>query len=441
MSRPPRAIALALALLAGCATPAADLDAQSATDTLRGIDAALAADLPCEADMAWEDTTANVREVGTDPISAFKENWRGEFDIHDDGDRTLLAAGRSGGVGGFDLYDITDPTAPTPLGEWNGEKYGFQDLKFTPDGTGIVHAAHTSLVIVDVRDPESPVEESALTIEGHGAHMVATWTVGDTDYVSISKAEGKDVSIFAIRGEPGQRTLERVADPTMNPIGDYPRDEDIVLFNTRTHDTWFELDPETGTPLLWVANVFWGVAALDVTDPAAPKLAMRALHTDPYAGYTHSAQVTHLDGKRYVVATTEYVFGGVKVWDATDMGAPKLVADWRMDVPTLPSHNMQVVGQYVFVAHFYEGLLVFDLATIGPGATPVTPFRLEPIAHVAPQGTPTPRTPVSPGQDYYGVLDVAVEDGIVWTSEGAFGVRAFAFGCLTPGDDAVSSSG
>lgn len=439
---PSRAILLGVALLAGCATPVADVDAAGVSAGLPGIDASLAADLPCEADMSWTDLTANLREVGADPLTAFQETWRGEFDIHDLGDRTLLVAGRGPATkGGFDLYDVTDPTAVVPVGEWDGSEYGFQDVKFTPDGSGVVHAAHaTALVLVDVRDPTDPVLEAEYELEASGAHMVATWNVGGVDHVSISKAEGKDLSIFALRGEPGSRAFERLATPTLNPIGDFPREEDLVLFNTRAHDSWFEVDPETGTPLLWIANVFWGVAALDVSDPAAPKLAMRALHQDPYAGYTHSVQVAHVDGKRYVVATTEYVFGGLKVWDATDLSAPKLVADWRMDVPTMPSHNMQVVGQHVFVAHFYEGLLVFDLAQID-GAGGLAPQRLEPVGHAPPLGDPSTRVPVSPGQDYFGALDVSVEDGIVWVSEGEHGVRSFAFGCLTPGDETLSSWG
>jgi hypothetical protein len=441
MSRLPRATLVAIALLAGCATPSSTLDDASAPLASTLLDPTLADGLPCEADMRWDAATDNLRELASDPLTAIQENWRGEFDIHDAGERTLLAAGRSAGVGGFDLYDITDPTAPIPLAGWDGSEYGFQDLKFTPDGTAIVHAGYDTLALVDIRTPGAPVLEVEHVLEAEGAHMVATWTVDGRDHVSISKAEGKDVSIFALRGEPGARSFERLATPTMNPVGDYPRDEPVVLFNTRSHDTWFEFDPEIGMPILWVANVFWGVAALDVTDPAAPKLLTRIPHADPYAGYTHSAQVAHLDGKRYVVATTEYVFGGVKVWDATDLAAPTLVADWRMDVPTLPAHNLQVVGQHAFVAHFYEGLLVFDLAQLDGSGTPLAPQRIAPVAHVPPQGAPTPRVPVSPGQDYYGALDVAVEDGIVWVSEGAYGVRSFAFGCLTPGDEAASAWG
>ena len=41
----------------------------------------------------------------------------------------------------------------------------------------------------------------------------------------------------------------------------------------RSHDTWFEVDPQSGVPLLWVANVHWGIIAYDVSDPANPVVA------------------------------------------------------------------------------------------------------------------------------------------------------------------------
>ncbi|HWG92177.1 MAG TPA: hypothetical protein VNZ52_15105 [Candidatus Thermoplasmatota archaeon] len=397
------------------------------------VKAALAG-VPCEAAVVGADTSENLKVLGLDPLDDYGAADHGEMAFHTKDNRTLAAVARYS-AGGFDLVDVTDPLAPKHLMTWDPEDgdYGL-DLKFTADGATLVLAGAEQIRLVDLRDPLAPRQESTFPLDAPQAHLLTVFPVDGVEYVAASKGENRDLSIFRIVGEPGNRTLERVARPALTPLGDTERN-DLV----RSHDTWFEVDPETGTPLLWVANVWWGILGLDVTDPANPKEVTRMANLDPFQGYVHSVQVTHLEGRRLVVSVQEYGTGALKVYDATDLKAPHLVALWNLDIPTMPQHNLQVVGQYAYVAHFADGLFVFDLTQAGNGPAPT---RLSPVAHLAPEGDPPlDAFRYSMFAQYFGPRDVVIRDGILWVSETTMGLRTVGFGCLTPGDVAQRSSG
>jgi hypothetical protein len=288
--------------------------------------------------------------------------------------------------------------------------------------------------LVDYADPALPQEEARLTLDGQGAHMVATWEVGGRPYVSISKAEGGDLSIFALEGERGERRFTRLATVGTTPVAGADGRPDPV----RAHDTWFDLDPVLGVPVLWVANVYWGIVAYDVSDPASPMPVATIPNTLPHAGYVHNVQVAHLDGRRLVVAVQEYGTGVLKVWDATQLAAPRHVASFAPGLLTTAFHNLQVVGQYAFAGHFDEGLYVVDLATVPDGPVPAD---LQAFAHAPAAGKRESRVPVGLVQGNFGTQDIEVRDGVVWTSEAEIGVQSLAFGCFQRGDPLLASTG
>jgi hypothetical protein len=308
------------------------------------------------------------------------------------------------------------------------------DAKFLADGRSAIVSSGFALYIVSLVDPAEPELEHRYALETPGAHMVTPFVVGGVEHVAISEAEGQDISIFRIDGAPGSRSLERVSRPIATPAGSV-----ATIGVAHSHDTWFEDDPDLGKPLLWVANAWFGVAAFDMSDPASPVLAATIRPVEPYQSYVHTVRVTHIEGRRLVVASHEYGVPALKVWDATDLAQPRLAAAWQLDLPTKPQHNLQVVGEGAYVAHFADGMYVLSLAGLPTNGPPAS---LPVLAHLAPEGEgPTPRVPVGLAQDYYGARDLVLRDGILWISETDEGLRSVAFGCLVPGDETATSFG
>jgi hypothetical protein len=174
-----------------------------------------------------------------------------------------------------------------------------------------------------------------------------------------------------------------------------------------------------------------------VSDPADPVVVSRMPNLDPFQSYVHSIQVAHLDGRRLVVTTSEYGYGALRVYDATDLAAPRLAGVWTRDVPLMPLHNLQVVADRAYVAALHAGLFAFNLSQLPD--LPV-PTRLEPAAHLAPEGDGGPGTPTGFGS-YYGPRDVIVRDGVLWVTETTMGLRSVADGCLAMGDASLRSTG
>lgn len=419
-------------LLAGCASPA-PLDPATGGEfgaPMAELSAAVA-DLPCEAEMS-EGTTGNLRVLAHLPLDDPEPTSHRELDLHPT--LPVLASARIG-AGGMDLVDLSDPQRPRVLSTWHADdEDGFAaDVKFLPDGATLVMAGGSVIRLVDVRDLAAPRLESVFKLAAPGAHMVTTFEVEGASYVAAAKGEGADLSVFRVDGEPGSRTLERVATPGLTPLSAIPDRNDFL----RTHDAWFEVDPVTQTPTLWIANVWFGVLALDVSDPADPKPIASIPHEDVYQSYVHTVRVARVDGKRLVVATSEYGNAALKVWDATDLAAPKHLASWSIggNAP----HDFQVVGPRAYVTHFEQGFFVFDLAALLEGGA------LAPVAHLEPNGEPnlfeTVQVPTNLFGAYFGPVDVVVHDGVLWVQDESTGLRSVAYGCLAPGDATARSWG
>ena len=425
-------------LLAGCSSPAQDVEPEAPPV----LPAQGLPDLPCEPSRSTVGLSPSLEVLA---VETFGDDggFREEIDTTVRDGRPLLAVSQPNGDA-LEFLDVGDPRAPRLLATWYGDEGGYlDDFKFLPDGSGIVTVGRT-LRLLDARVLEDVRVEADLALDGGPAgaygHTVQVWTLDGGTYVSMAKAEGGDLSIFRLDGAPGARTIQRLAHFGATPVSALPGRPDPI----RSHDTWFEVDPQSGVPLLWVANVHWGVIAYDVSDPSNPAVAstMPPAADNPVVGYMHTAQVAHLpDGRRLVVGAQEFETGVLKVWDATDLAAPRYIGYYHTPVPTYAFHNMQVVGQYVFAAHFNDGLFVFDLAEL-PTTSGQAAF-MQVFAHAPAEGVTGEevRNPVSRAGTYDGTLEVVVRDGILWTTEVDAGVRSLAFGCLEPGDARATSTG
>lgn len=406
-------LVIAALLFAGCVTPAALDPGATPADSLAALRAALAG-VPC-------DEPGSLKVLAEHALDMNAGSSHGELAIADsfDGGRVLAAVARYN-QGGVDLVDVTDPLVPVQLSWWVPEKDANRalDVKFSSDNATLVIGSDLAIRLLDVRDPVSPKLESEFKLSRTQAHMVVVFPVAGQDYVAALKGEGKDLEIFKLAGAPGSRSLELVSTVTLTLAGE-ATGQDLLT----SHDAWFTVDPILNKPVLYVSSSWDGAAIVDVSDPAKPAILGKMPNADPYQGYTHTVQAFVKDNKRFVVAVQEVGLNALKVWDATDLRAPRLVATWSVDNPTSMQHNLNLVGTRAYVAHYGEGVFVFDLSKVGAAV----PERLAPVAHLlAGDG---------------GSWDVVVRDGVVFTSEIGQGLRVVADGCLVPGDIASSSTG
>jgi hypothetical protein len=252
--------------------------------------------------------------------------------------------------------------------------------------------------------------------------MLYAYNVQGREIVLLAPNTNTGVWILELAGPPGHRELKllsKFGENINGPLG--------------PHDMWVTFDEDLQKPVLYVANGFAGWLAADISDPANPIMLGGALPMlDPYQGYTHTIQAAKIGGKRIVVTMAEVGLNALKVYDASDFRVPILLGTWTSKpVPIAPEHNLQIVNETLFLAHYKEGMYAFDLAQI-PSVP--TPAGLAPIAHFAVGPDP------GLGLNFGDVWDVVVHDGLIYLSEIDFGVHVVGFGCMPPAPG-LSSTG
>jgi len=415
------AAVLVAAAFAGCVgqpAPLAGGPAATASDAHATL-ASLLADVPCEAGAVGDATSENLKELAR--LDLHEAGEHGEIDIH--GDLMLVS---DYAQGGFEVVNISDPLEPLHVASFSTP--GGLDVKFTLDGTGALVGSRGGVDVVDLRDPAHPANESSwefpppdpLHNEFQNAHMLFVFPIGGKEIVFLAPNSNDGVLLFELQGEPGHRALKMLSKFGSNlngPLG--------------PHDMWVTDDEDLKKPVLYVANGFGGWLAADVTDPANPKSLGGVLpELDPYQGYTHTIQAAKVGGRRLVATISEVGANAMKVYDATDLAHPLLLAEWTSKlVPLGPQHNLQIVGDKLLFAHYLEGAYVFNLTALPPA--PVNGLW-KPMAHFA-LDQPPPGTPLSSDFNFGGVWDVVVHDGLVYLSEMEFGPHIVGFGCFQPG--------
>ncbi|HVM44547.1 MAG TPA: hypothetical protein VM582_01330 [Candidatus Thermoplasmatota archaeon] len=432
----------ALLLLAGCVTPAAvdpgALAAQEKDAMLRDL-RALLADVPCEVASVGAQTSDNMLEIANLPYDGSEH---GEIDAR--GDWLLVARYQAGG---FEVVSLADPGAPALVSVFQSEEENAQDVKWMPDDRTAVVGVNRKVLLVDVgpvidaagsmtpermadagiapvllgeweypRDPRNPHDFIA------NMHMLTTARIGETDYVFVAPNTDTGVWLLKREGDALEHVTHFGAPLGGSALG--------------PHDMSLAWDEKMQAPVLYVANGFEGWLAWDVSVPETPKLLAVMPNLDPGAvSYTHSALGAWVGDRRLVVTIGEVGVNMMKVYDATNWQAPVLLGVWWADKarPHMPQHNIQIVGERLYVAHYTEGVLVFDLSTIGRLPL-LSSLGIAPIARYAP---PERETPDSLG--FGNVWDVVVHRGLLYVNDMSRGTAVVGYGCLLPGDEAATS--
>lgn len=436
-------VLLMLTALAGCvedppvgSEKLPDVPDVPSKEAVYGRIKSLIGDLPCEAPFDASRTTDNLRQMAN--LTFDREGMAvgsRELDI-----RGHLALTTLAGQNAIGILDLTDPLHPVQLSVL--EVGGEYDVKFGPDNQTAFVGVSAGIAIVDIRDPTEPVltgtwkwAEAPSPPEGgrnQNAHMLFTARIQEQDWLFLAPNSNTGVWIFKIDGPPEARKLTYVTQTLPvegGPLG--------------PHDMTVQYDTVLKTWVLYSADGFHGWTAFDVSDPTKPTPIGGI--TKPETGYTHTVQAAQVGTRRLVATIQEVGVNVLEIYDATNLRAPVLLGTWQDKAGSAaPQHNLNIVAGRLYVAHYGNGVYVFDLNKVG--AVPLA-SEVKPVAHYGGSWSPPqPQIPPSPFA-YLGFTefyDVVVQDGVVYAasySKPTAGIHVIADGCLVPGDATLTSIG
>ncbi|HEX9816473.1 MAG TPA: hypothetical protein VGB18_05795 [Candidatus Thermoplasmatota archaeon] len=421
----PAALVLLLAAFARCLEPdATDQTPEPGTTAGGAVQRvqSLLKDVPCDTPYSGTKTTGNLLRIKLTEFDG--PSGPQEIDIRGN----LLLAARAGG---FSTVDISDPANPIILGHY-GDAGGMLDVKFSPDNQTALVASARGIDLVDIRNPDDPVQvgqwlvnEPANPSGASEAHMIYTAHIKGQDWVFVATQSGTGAWILRMDGTPDARKLTFVSrtDPSAS---------------ASPHDIFVQFDNDLQRWILYTTELLgWG--AFDVTDPANPTFIVVVPNNEPSG--THSVQAAKVGERRLVATSTEFGTNVMKVFDATDLRAPILIAYWtRQAGPEVyeHQHNLNIVQGRLYMAHYALGLFVFDLTKIP--TTPAGVLDLKPVAHYASSQKSNPGSPAQGG-----FWDLVVHDGLLYagayTGDFEVGLHTIGYGCIPAGDANYTSTG
>ncbi len=233
--------------------------------------------------------------------------------------------------------------------------------------------------ITDIADPDAPV-----VIGTFGPGLTAAHTVGVWDNMVI---------INTSRSVAPQIQFYDVSDPTSPAlVGSWSGSASAV------HDC-----QRVGNKL-YVAALYDGFWILDVSDIAS----ITTLVHKPYSGaFTHNIWPSKTGS--HVFTTDETTGGHLRVWSVDEIaGTAAEVGSYDPGTGSI-IHNVVVVGDYAYIAHYTYGFVVLDVST---PATPVSIYHYD---------TYTP----SDGSGYAGAWMVWPFGSKVYVSDISYGLYVF----------------
>ena len=176
-----------------------------------------------------------------------------------------------------------------------------------------------------------------------------------------------------------------------------------------------------------------GWEAFDISDPKTSQRLALVPNLDPGQGYLHTVAGNMVGSRRIVATISEVGVNTLKVFDATDFSKPVLLGEWWADRtdPHQPEHDINILDGKLYMAHYTNGVYVFDLKKLGGAPLLDTP-TLAPAAHFAAANRMD-----GGAAGFANVFDVVEMNGVMYVSDftdAQHAVTAVGYGCLTPGD-------
>lgn len=293
--------------------------------------------------------------------------------------------------------ELLDATSGEPLGRINAAA-SVLDVKVRD---GVLYAATTAsgLLIYDVSDPSAPafLSQYAVTVGANvdlfgNAHNIYLSPVADL--------------VFAINDTHPQTDL-RVIDVS-DPARPFEAGRFVISEARSTLEGAHDVHVVTlgGRQIAFLNSLANGFYVLDVTDPAAIEVVSQTIPEGN--AFSHSGWVTDLDGRLIYLNGDEGADQHLRLYDATNLEAPELLAEWQTR-PGTSVHNIEIDGRYAYVSYYIDGLRVFDLED------PTSPREVAHYDTVAPEDE---------RDILQGNWGVHLADGVVYLSDRETGITA-----------------
>jgi choice-of-anchor B domain-containing protein len=259
-------------------------------------------------------------------LGTYGDIW-GYYDSVTAREYALLCA-RNDGVSIIDL----DADPPVEVGFIPAPSAGSdsKDVKVY-DHYAIVVNESDIVQIVDIADVSNPVQVGAFTPDNAGSHNCLV----DGHYLYVVGNHGT-----------GGLEIVNLFDP-LNPV-------EIADFQP-----YYYHDIDIRDDIVYACGIYGdGIDVIDISKKNDPKL----ITSFNYAGSgAHNAELS-ADGN-YLFTGDEIGSAGnhTRVWDISNLGAISKVADIIVD-PAAVVHNCYVKGDLLFIAHYTEGVRVFDVS-------------------------------------------------------------------------------
>ena len=250
---------------------------------------------------------------------------------------------------GLHVIDITDEApvlvATVPGFSVGGDVADAKDVKVWNQYAYLVHE-YAPLMVIDLSDPTDPQVVGEIDSQPDATNGGSHNAEVDGDYLYVIGGRRPD----------GLRIYDLAADPTDPPrTGGYP----AFYF----HDIHVKGD------LAYASAIYdEGVYVLDISDPSNPTLRTQFIYPAASMGAHNACSPENGD---YLYVSDEIGSGKwMRAFDVRDLDDVTLTAELIID-ERATVHNCYVEGDFLFVAHYTEGLQVFDI-----GENPAQPERI-----------------------------------------------------------------
>jgi hypothetical protein len=253
------------------------------------------------------------------------------------------------GGGGLRIVDISNLKLPVEVGAFVARPMeGFNDVKIVVDDQGdtfaIVASNERGMIIVDVSNPASPQEVTAVTPSGdpnEGIHTLFTEVI-----------DGQTIAYLA-DGLSNVVTIWNLTNPRVPvKIGQHvSADPDWAV-----HDVFAEAGR------LYINATIGGLIVSDTQpDPASPSFVGQ--YSNPEPSYSHVNWVTQVGTRKITINGDEGYDGHFKIIDVDPNSAEFMTEIGRYQTrPQVSAHNVIAVGDKAYAAYYQDGVRVLDLS-------------------------------------------------------------------------------